>query len=155
MVYKPGIYETSTFNLRFDHEDQHQSIPQTIGISTKMLCTPGPNLVILAGMGVIVRTSSTWRTFGIFSQIWPWMSRLIAPQNNKNLNLGVLKLWSKFGDPSLKEWWVMAWTSSGWHTHICMHTQTHTQTHKQSQATSIRKCQNWPRVIPSASCMDK
>ena len=42
-----------------------------------------------------------------------------------NLNHGVLHLWSRFGDPSLKEWWVMARTTSGViHTHGHTHTQT-------------------------------
>ena len=42
------------------------------------------------------------------------MSSLINPQNNWDLNQGILHLWSKFGGPSLNGWWVIAWTSSKW-----------------------------------------
>ena len=45
------------------------------------------------------------------------------------LNLGLLHLWSKFGDPSLNGWWVIEWTSS-WLTH----TQTDGRTHRQTDA---------------------
>ena len=38
----------------------------------------------------------------LLSQIWPWRSRSIVPQNNRDLNQVILHLWSKFGDPSLK-----------------------------------------------------
>ena len=38
------------------------------------------------------------RKFDFLSQIWPWRLRLIAPQNNRDLNQGILHLWSKFGD---------------------------------------------------------
>ena len=68
------------------------------------------------------------------SYIWPWRSRSTAPQNNKDLNQGLLHLWAKFGDPSLNGWWVIVRTSS-W----LMHRQTHTQT----QATTKLGSQNW------------
>ena len=42
------------------------------------------------------------------------MWRSIKQQNNKDLNQGILHLWSKFGGPSLNEWWVIARTSSKW-----------------------------------------
>ena len=44
------------------------------------------------------------------------------PKNNKDLNQGLLHLWSKFGDPSLNGWWVIARTSL-WMTHGRMDTQ--------------------------------
>ena len=47
-----------------------------------------------------------------------------------------MHLGSKFGDPSLNRWWVMAQTSSG---------LTYTL-NGQTQATTIPKRQNWPRV---------
>ena len=40
------------------------------------------------------------------------MSRSINPQNNRDLNQGILHLWSKFGGRSLNGWWVIARTSS-------------------------------------------
>ena len=54
-----------------------------------------------------------------------WRSRSINPQNNRDLNQGILHLWSKFGDPGLNRWWVIMWTSS-WLTHRPTGTQTDT-----------------------------
>ena len=42
------------------------------------------------------------------------MSSSINPQNNRDLNQGILHLWSKFLGPSLNGWWVIAWTCSKW-----------------------------------------
>ena len=50
-----------------------------------------------------------------------------TPQNNRDLNQGLLHLWSKFGDPSLNGWWIIARTSS-WLTDTQTHTHTHTHT---------------------------
>ena len=80
----------------------------------------GPSL---NGWWVIVRTSSKWGKFLLWSLIWPWKSRSITPQNNRDLNQGLLHLWSKFGDPSWNRWWVIVRTSS-WLTHGRTHTHT-------------------------------
>ena len=72
---------------------------------------------------VIAWTSSKWGKFWLRNSIWPWRSRSIVPQNNRDLNQGLLHLWSKFGDPSWNGWWVIARTSL-W----LMHGWTHTQT---------------------------
>ena len=85
----------------------------------------------------MVWTSSKWGQFWVWSLIWPWRSRSIAPKNNRDLNQGVLLLWTKFGDPSLNGWWIIAQTIS-W--------LTDTQTHRHTQATTIPEGQNWPRV---------
>ena len=69
-------------------------------------------------------TSSKWGKFWLWCSIWTWRSWSIIPQNNRDLNQGLLHLWSKFGDPSLKGWWVIAQTNS-WITD----TQTHIHTH--------------------------
>ena len=37
--------------------------------------------------------------------------KLDQPQNNRGLNQVILHLWSKVGDPSLNESWVMARTN--------------------------------------------
>ena len=39
------------FKVKFDLDGQGQSLPKTIGILTKVFCTFGPNLVILAWTG--------------------------------------------------------------------------------------------------------
>ena len=36
------------------------------------------------------------------------MSSSINPQNNRDLNQGILHLWSKFGGPSLNGWWFIS-----------------------------------------------
>ena len=88
---------------------------------------------------VMAWTSSEWGKFWLWSSIWPWRSRSVIPQNNRDLNQGLLHLWSKFGDPSLNGWWVIAQTSWGL-------THTHGHTHRQTQTTTIPEGQNWPRV---------
>ena len=86
-------------------------------------------------------TSQKWGKFWLSSPISPWRSPSITPQNNRDLNQGLLHLWSKFGDPGLNGWWIIARTSS-WLTD--RHTHTHTHTH--TQASTIPEGQNWPRV---------
>ena len=75
---------------------------------------------------LFARTSSKWGKFWLLSSIWPWSSRSIVPQNNRDLNQGLFHLWSKFSDSSLNSWWVIARTS-WWLTD--RHTHTHTHTH--------------------------
>ena len=60
---------------------------------------------------VMVWRSSKWGQFWVWSYIWPWRSKSITPQNNRDLNQGVLHLWFKFGDSNLNEWKVIARTS--------------------------------------------
>ena len=88
---------------------------------------------------LIARKSSKWGKFWLLSSIWPWSSRSIIEKNNRDLNQGLLHLWSKFGDSSLNGWWVTARTS--WWL-----TDRHTHTHTHTQATTIPEGQNWPRV---------
>ena len=58
-----------------------------------------------------ISSSGETRKFHFLSQICPWRSRSIASQNNMDLNQGLLHLWSKFGDPSLNGFQVIAQTS--------------------------------------------
>ena len=48
------------FEVKFDLEGQGQSPPKTIGISTKVFYTYGPNLVILAWTGDELSRGQTW-----------------------------------------------------------------------------------------------
>ena len=88
---------------------------------------------------LIARTSSKWGKFWHLSSIWPWSSRSTAPKNNRDLNQGLLHLWSKFSGSSWNGWWVTARTS--WWL-----TDRHTHTHTHTQATTIPEGQNWLRV---------
>ena len=92
----------------------------------------------LNGWWIMMRKISKWGKFWCLSWIWPWRSRSITPQNNIDLNQGLLHLWSKFGDPSLNALRVITQKSWGWHTHR--------HTHRQMQATTIPEGQNWPRL---------
>ena len=68
----------------------------------------------------------------------------MKPKNNRDLNQGVLHLWSKFGDCSLSGWQLIVRTN-WWLTDT--HTYIHTRPHRQTQATTIPEGHNWPRVI--------
>ena len=67
--------------------------------------------LILDRWWMMAWTSSKYGDFSLWSKIWPWSSRSITPQNNRDLNQGVLLYWSKFGDSSLNGWQVIARTS--------------------------------------------
>ena len=89
--------------------------PKTIGISTNVFWTSGPNLVILAWMGDELWCGQAQN--GVIFLLWPyiWPSPPPPPpkkkKSNKDLQLGVLHPCSKFGDPSLNGWRVIARTN--------------------------------------------
>ena len=93
---------------------------------------------ILDRWWMMARTSSKYGNFLLLSYIWPWSSRSITPQNNRDLNQGVLLFWSKFGNSNLNGWQVIARTSK-----VLPHTQTHRQT---DAANDNTRKPNWPRV---------
>ena len=142
-------YVKFDFQVKFDLEGQGQSSPKTIGTLTKVFCTLVKNLVILAWTSdewscgqardwhthtrthrrrqrqyPKAKTGLGWKLgkFWLSSSIWPWRSPSVTPQNYRDLNQGLWHLWSKFGDPSLNGWWIIARTSS-WLTD--RHTYTH------------------------------
>ena len=129
------------FKIENEIEDHDQSIPKFIGILTQVFCTFGLNLVVLAWTvdALSCRQAQNWVTFDFGVKFDLEGQRSITPQNNRDLNQGLLHLWSKFGDPRLNGWWVIARTSWGL-------THAHGHTHRQTQATTIPDGQNWPRV---------
>ena len=129
------------FNIENGSEDQNQPSPKLNRDlnSTKMHFRSKFGDSTLNGWWVMVRKSSKWGKIRISNYIWPWRSRSINPKNNRNLNQGDLHLWSKFGNPSLNERWVIVRTSS-WLIH------THGHTDPQTQAMTIPEGQSWPRV---------
>ena len=112
------------YQVKLDLGGQGQSFPKTIEILTKVFCTSGPNRVIstYAGDELWCGQVQNLVNFEFQVKIWPWRSMSITPQHNKGLNQGVLHLFSKFGDPSLNGWWVIARTSTWF-----IHRQTDTQ----------------------------
>ena len=107
------------FEIKNWIEVQFQSSPKLVGIWTVQMmhfCFKFRNCNF-NWRWVMVWTSSKWGK----CSIWPWRSWSIVPQNNRALNQGI---WSKFGDPSLNGWWIIARTSS-WLTDTRIHTHTH------------------------------
>ena len=124
MIYiKSSIW--SGFEIKNWIEDQFQSSPKLVGIWTVQRCIFVPNLEIVISIG---------------GESWPGQAQnginfdfevkfdlegqcQSPPKNNRVLNQGLSHLWSKFGDPCLNWWWVIARTSS-WLTHGRTDTQT-------------------------------
>ena len=115
----------TTFKVKFDLKGQSQFPPKTIGILTMLFCTSCLNLVILASMGneLWCGLAQNGVNSDFLRTVWSWRSRLIALKNIRDLYQGLLYLWSKFGDPSLKGSWVIVrksmWiphTRTDWHT---------------------------------------
>ena len=106
-----------------------QSTPKTIGILTKVFSTSGPNLVVLAWTGDELSRGQAQNVVNFDFEVKFDLEGQgqSPPQNNRDLNQGLLHIWSKFGDPSLNGWWVIARTSS-W--------LSHTQTHRQTDAAN-------------------
>ena len=92
-----------------------------LGILTKVLCTSGPNLVILAWMGGELWGKAQNGARLDFQVKFDLEGQGRSVQKNRDLNRGLLHIWSKFGDPSLNRPRVIVRTSK-WLTH------THTQT---------------------------
>ena len=92
---------------------QAQSTPKTIGILTKVFCTSGPNLVALAWTGDELSHGQAQNGVNFELKLNLTLKvQVNHPQNNRDLNQGLLHLWSKFGDPSLgvelsrgQTWW--------------------------------------------------
>ena len=101
---------------------QAQSTPRTIKILTKVFCTAGPNLVVLAWTGYELSQAQNGVNFDFEDKFDLEGRRSITPlppprkkknkKNNRDRKQGLLHLWSKFGDPSWNGWWVIARTSS-------------------------------------------
>ena len=85
---------------------QAQSTPKTVGIS-------GPNFVVLAWTGDELSHGQAQNGVNFdFEVKFDFEGQgQSPPQNNKDLNQGLLHLWSKFGDPSWNGSWVIARTS--------------------------------------------
>ena len=142
MYIKSSIW--SEFEIKNWIEDQFQSSPKLVGIWIVLTCIFVPNLEIVTSIGGELWTSSKWGKFWLWSSILPWRSRSIVPQNYRDLNQGILHLWSKFGDPSWNGWWVIARTSS-WLTHGRTHRQTdagNDNTRRPKLASGTKKAAN-------------
>ena len=117
------------FEIKLNLTYQARSTPKMMGILTMVFYTSGPNLVILAWTGDELSQGQAQNGVNFDLKLNLTLKvNTITPQNNRDLNQGLLHIWSKFGDPSLNGWWVIARTSK-W----LMHTQTDTQTDRRRQ----------------------
>ena len=128
--------------FKIEIEDQDQWIPKLIGIFTQVFCSFGPNLVIIAWTGDELSCRQTQNgvtfdfevKFDLEGQGHPPPPPPPPPPKKKKKKkkktigvLGILHLWSKFGDPSLNGWWVIARTIK-WLPHIRTDGRMDTQT---------------------------
>ena len=106
-----------------------QSTPKTTGILTKVFSTSGPNLVALAWTGDELSRRESQNNINFDFEVKFYLEgQGQSPPNTIEILTKVLHLWSKFGDPSLNGWWVIARTSK------CLpHTRTDTQTDRRRQ----------------------
>ena len=95
-----------------------------------VFCTSGQNLVILAWTGDELSRGQAQNGVSFDFEVKFDLEGhgQSPPQNDRDLNQGLLHLWSKVSDPSLNGWWVVARTSK-W----LMHTQTDTQADRRRQ----------------------
>ena len=90
-----------------------QSTPKITGILAKVFSTSGLNLVALAWMGDELSCGQAQNGVNFDFEVKFYLKgqSQSPPKNNRDLNQGLLHLWSTFGDPSLKGWWVIARTN--------------------------------------------
>ena len=124
---------------------QAQSTPKPIGILTKVFCTSGPNLLVLAWMGDELSRGQAQNGVNFdFEVKFDLEGQGQSPPNT----IGILtKVFYIYG-PNLV---ILASTgprviarTSDWYTH--------TWTHRQTQAMTIPEGQNWPRVKMAVGC---
>ena len=96
----------------------------------------------LNGWWVMVRTSSQWGKVGIWPNIWPWRSRSIAPQNNRDINQVILHLLAKFGDLSLNASRVIVRTNR-WLTETHTHTDAGNDNTRRPKLASGKNARWW------------
>ena len=122
-------------------EDQDQSIPKLIGISIRVFCTFGPNLVILAWRGdeLSGRQAQNGATFDFDVKF-----DLEGQDQSPPKTIGILtKVFYTYGPNFV----ILAWTGYELLCGQASDYRTHGRTHRQTQATTIPEGQNWPRVI--------
>ena len=142
MVYIKALW--SGFKIKNWIEYQFQSSPKLVWIWTMLRCIFVPNLEIVTSIGGELWHGQAQNGVNFYFEAkFDLEGQVQSPPKTIGILTKVLHLWSKFGDPSLNGWWVIARTSS-WLTHG--RTDGHTHTHRQTQATTIPEGQNWPWV---------
>ena len=108
---------------------------------TKVFCTSGLNLVVLAWTGDELSRGQAQNGVNFDFEVKFDLDGQgqSPPQNYKNLNQGLLHIWSKFGDPSL-----MSYPTDK----LVIDAQTHT--HRQTQATTIPRVKKKLFIFPNS-----
>ena len=130
-----GVIQGSTLSWIPSHTQPTLPLPCRFNHTTIALGTQWEVRVVVECTGNTA--SSKWH----LSEIWTWSSRSINLHSNRDLNPGVLDIWSEVGHPSLNGSQVITRTSS-W----LIHAARHRRTHRQKQAMAIPEDQNMPRV---------
>ena len=121
-----------------------QSTPKTIGILTKVLCTSGPNLVVLAWRGDEVSRGKAQNGVNFYFDV---KFDLEGQGQSPPKTIGILtKVFYIYGLNLV----ILAWRgdelSRGQASAYRTHRRTDGHTDRQTQATTIPEGQNWPRV---------
>ena len=132
------------FEIKFNLTYRAWSIPKMTGILTKVFCTFGPNLVILAWTGDELWHGQAQNGVNFDFEV---KSDLEGQGQSLLKTIGILtKVFYTYG-PNLV---ILAWTgdelSRGQASAYRTHRQTDGHTDIQMQATTIPEGQNWPRV---------
>ena len=89
-----------------------QSTPKTTGILTKVFGTSDPNLVALAWTGDELSCGQAQNGVNFYFEVkFDLEGQGQSPPKTIGIFTKDLHLWSKFGDPSLNGWWVIAQTN--------------------------------------------
>ena len=140
-IYKKGANKFGRkmgFKIENESEDQNQSSPKLIGISTVLRCIFGPNLVILAGMA-----DEKWCEQAQNEAKFDFQVKFDLEYQGRSSpkTIGTQTEVFCISGPNLV---ILAWMgdelSRDWYTH------THGHTDPQTQAMTIPEGQNWSRV---------
>ena len=129
------------FQVQFDLEGQGRSTPKTLGILTILGCISGTNLVFLAWTGDKLLYGHSQNEVKFEFQVKFDLEGQC--RSNPQIIGTSNKAFCTFtpNNYSLNEWWVIVQTRP-W----LIRTWTHGHTDRQTQATTVPKGQNWPRV---------
>ena len=99
-VDEPGIHEIWIFKWNLNMKININESPNKRDLNQCVLTLWSKfGDPILIRWGVMVQAQNRVN-LDFLNKIWPWRS--ISPQNNRNLKQGILHLWLKFSDPSLR-----------------------------------------------------
>ena len=132
------------FKIKLNLTYQARSTPKIIGILTKVYCTSGPNLVILAWTGDVLSHGQVQNMVNFdFKVKYDLEGQGQSPPKTIRI---LTKVFYTYG-PNLV---ILAWTgdalSRGQASDYRTHGRTNGRTHRQTQPKKIPKGQNWPRV---------